>query len=353
MRVGTEPTMDLSCAAVVVFTDARQVLHRRVLRQLSMIWKRRAYGFLGPEADLSRREWLVVEASLGPVVGRLGVPDDHLVEIQAGFADWPGGEQPDRPLGLEWKRASIWHSAGRNLAIARLARALAGGDAEIPWDYGLFDFLDPQLREGRRVAILVESTEHADVLARLLPGWCVLRAEPSGSSGTHRAEGPTRHSSDMPPQAPNRSIITWLAAWRRGGIQTDVVIRADGTPWPLDLPLWPASHGQGVGRPVLLVDLADGQDRTAGRQGTPECTITGTGAGSWRVGRRSPATSGPLMFDELRCVGVARRRPRPSRRARTSCPAPARGVGRLWAATMRIVRADRIPTRPDSGMIFA
>ena len=100
--------MDLSGAAVVVFTEARQVLHRRVC-QLSMIWKRRAYGFLGPEADLSRREWLVVEASLGPVVGRLGVPDDHLVEIQAGFADWPGGEQPDRPLGLEWKRASIWH----------------------------------------------------------------------------------------------------------------------------------------------------------------------------------------------------------------------------------------------------
>jgi hypothetical protein len=48
-----------------------------------------------------------------------------------------------------------------------------------------------------------------------------------------------------------------------GRLEADVVLRADGTPWPLDLPLATCRPGYGEQQPVLLVDLEDGQDRTA------------------------------------------------------------------------------------------
>ena len=60
--------------------------------------------------------------------------------------------------------------------------------------------------------------------------------------------------------------MTWLYARDRGRIEADVVIRADGTPWPLDLPIASPGREEAGDRPVLLVDLDDHQDRTRGTQ---------------------------------------------------------------------------------------
>jgi hypothetical protein len=156
----------------------------------------------------------------------------------------------------------MWDNDRRNEAIARLAAALAAGDMTAPWEYGLFLDDDPDLRScaERRVAVLVESPEHARTLGRLLPGWRVLCAD-GADLGTVGRAGAAGVGPEVRDDLPGRAIVTWLHA--RGRIEADVVIRADGLPWPLDLAVAPPRPGQAEARPVLLVDLADHQDRTA------------------------------------------------------------------------------------------
>jgi hypothetical protein len=104
------------------------------------------------------------------------------------FAAWPGKDRPDLPLGLAWKRQSIWYNAERNAAIARLAGAFAAGNLATLWEYGLFldDQYHPDPGDRRRVAVLAESPEHAHILQRLLPGWTVLCAD-----ATHPGDAPS------------------------------------------------------------------------------------------------------------------------------------------------------------------
>jgi hypothetical protein len=252
IQVGTAGSLDLAGARVVVFMDATQVQHERVRPHLRILRRQRLFGLHDDRVDLSRREQLVLEGYLGPVIGRLGPEDETAADVVAIFADWRGGERPDRPLGLEWKRGSLWANPERNAAIARLAVALGGGDLAALWEFGLFLDDEPvaRLRSDRRVAVLVESAEHGRALGRLLPGWSLLRA------GEGRVERPAPAGADL-------LIATAMFARESGGLGAEVVIRADGMPWSLDVGL-PAGRPGGAGeRPVLLVDLADHQDRAA------------------------------------------------------------------------------------------
>jgi hypothetical protein len=264
IQVGTAGGLDLADAKVVLFTDARHVLHERVRRYVLFLRRQRIYGLLDGWRGLSRRERLVIEGHIGPAIGQVGPADDDPVEVLAVFADWPGGERPDEPLGLDWKRHSIWRNSERNRAIAQVAAALAGGDTAALWPYGLFLDGVPAIRppEDRRVVVLVESPEHARVLGDLLPGWPVLVA---GESTPREGSGPGavgggQEDLDGPPRA---AIMTWLHAHVRGCLEADVVSRADGTPWPLELPLASPGREEHGGGAVRLVDLADHQDRTA------------------------------------------------------------------------------------------
>ena len=198
--------------------------------RLLILRRQRVLGLLDERLVLSRRERLVIEGYAGPVIGRIGAPDDEPEDVRAVFADWPGGERPDEPLGLEWKRRSIWGNPERNEATARLATALADGDLGTLWAYGLFLDGEPVLRPpaDRRVAVLVESPEHARILGRLLPGWAVLCADGADLAAVGRA-GAAGAGPDDRGDMPGRAIVTWLHADRRGRIEADVVIRADGT----------------------------------------------------------------------------------------------------------------------------
>ena len=140
-------TLDLTVAGVVLFADATQILHEDVPLRLRILRRQRIYGLLGDRPGLGRRERLVIEAYPGRSSAGWG-PRDRPVDVRAVFADWPGSNRPDEPLGLSWKRTSIWHNADRNAAIARLAGALAGGDAATLWEFGLF--LDADCSPSRR-----------------------------------------------------------------------------------------------------------------------------------------------------------------------------------------------------------
>jgi hypothetical protein len=264
VRVGTIGSLDLTLASVVLFTDASQVLHKDVQRLLQMLRDQRVYGLLDDRLALSRRERLVIEGSVGPVISRHGQSGDRPVEVRAVFASWTGKDLPDEPLGLKWKRQSIWSNEERNSALSRIAGALTNGNVATLWEFGLFVDDMAVLQEGqkRRVVVLVESVEHANQLARYLPEWPVLRADGSGSEKAVRLVeiGSTTERNQG---LPDRAIMTLAAVQRRGRIEADVLVRADGTPWPLDLPFAAGRPEQLGARPVLLVDLADDHDRTA------------------------------------------------------------------------------------------
>jgi hypothetical protein len=264
IRVGTINNLDLTVAGVVVFVDATQILHKDVPRRLMILRRTRIYGLLGDHLAPSRRERLLIEAYAGPVIGRLGPPGEPPRDVRAAFASWPGKHRPDEPLGLIWKRRSIWHNSDRNAAIARLAEALAGGDLATLWTYGLFldDEDDPGHGEQEQVIVLVESLEHGRELGRLLPGWRVLGANEARlvDSNEHELAGPISASQK---RYPDHVIMTMAFANGLGSLETDVIIRADGTPWPLDLALASCRAQAIEEQPVLLLDLADNQDRIA------------------------------------------------------------------------------------------
>jgi hypothetical protein len=264
IRVGTINNLDLTVAGVVVFVDATQILHKDVPGRLMILRRTRIYGLLGDHFAPSRRERLLIEAYAGPVIGRLGPPGERSGDVRAAFASWPGRNRPDEPLGLIWKRRSIWHNPDRNAAIARLAEALAGGDLATLWTYGLFLDGEDDLGHGekQRVVVLVESLEHGRELGRLLPGWRVLGANEAclADSNEHELAGPIPAGQK---KYPDRVIMTLAFAHGLGSLETDVIIRADGTPWALDLALASGRTPAIAEQPVLLVDLDDDQDRTA------------------------------------------------------------------------------------------
>ncbi len=263
VQVGTLGGLDPTVAGVVVLADARQALHARARREHAYLGRQRIYGLLDDRDGLGRRERLLIEAGIGPVIGRLGAADDGPVVLRAVFADWTGGELPDLPLGLAWKRESIWHNPARNAAIARLASALASSDDAPLWEHGLFLGGEGAARPPAdpAVVVLVEAPEHARVLGRLLPGWAVRSVERLENAAGYEtgAPGPGREDSVEPAR---RAIATWLYARDQGRVKADIVLRADRIPWPMGIPLVPPGP-RVEDRAVLLVDLADHQDQTA------------------------------------------------------------------------------------------
>ena len=149
IQVGTAGSLDPTVAGVVVFADATQVLHERVRRDVSASHASGSTG-CSTSGDLGRRERLVIEGYVGPVIGRLG----------------RAGRRPGRGAG-RLRRLARRRAAGqtdrtrmeadvdlgnrrRNEATARLAAALAEGDVRTPWAYGLFLDGDPSPPSSRR-----------------------------------------------------------------------------------------------------------------------------------------------------------------------------------------------------------
>jgi hypothetical protein len=226
-------------------------------------WPRdvRRYAFLRPDTQLGQRTRLVLEAWCGPLIYRAPAAKGPQARVRVVTAHAPPVAVPRGLSGLARKRAA-WHNPARNDMVTELARAFAAGDHASVWRYGLF------LRDGdrywfdayagqRRVAVMVEGTEHAQELQQRLPGWGVVHAIPSADALDGAPVGPDRNNSaaDKP-----HTIITSLAA-ARNGMPGDVVVVGSGqVPQQLAEPWPPAPE---PGREVLLVDLLDDADEDA------------------------------------------------------------------------------------------
>jgi hypothetical protein len=231
-------------------------------------WKYRnvhLYGFASPDEGLGVDKRLMVEGVFGDVVYEVESHGRRPAGVQVHLADAPDVDVPRHATALERKRC-YWHADRRNATIAAIARAFASGRLDDLVCHGLFlngealaSIADGQTQ---RVAVLVESPEHARALADLLPGWRVLDARHDRhaySVSDNRKGLAAKHKFENADGA----IVTLVRAHEIKELDVDVVIRGDANSWPLDLPCFPPLARRGDARQALLVDLGDEGDDTA------------------------------------------------------------------------------------------
>jgi hypothetical protein len=166
----------------------------------------------------------------------------------------------DRSVGLRFKRRKIWRNSRRNIAIAWVATQFIDGKRS--WLRRVAKAIGDKHLANLRVVIVVESTEHAKRLQRLLPEWTML----------------SYYSKDLRPgAAPTKLIITLMRALR-GDIETDVVIRATGGRDLLFIGNVDALALFDSRGPAILVDWTDSFD--------PQCQLDSE-ARRWGYYRRS------------------------------------------------------------------
>jgi hypothetical protein len=159
------------------------------------------------------------------------------------------------------RKRSYWHNEWRNSAIAAVAAAFVAGDRVTLRKRGLYDDQHlPWPAEGRlvRVAILAESPEHARVLVGLLEGWLLLHQGVFDLRPGSGGRTPDREDADQ--AGVDRAVVTWKRARCLARFDVDVLIRVDGTPWPLKVPAFPPA---GRTDEVYLVDFPDYNDELA------------------------------------------------------------------------------------------
>jgi hypothetical protein len=248
---------------LVVYPFGQELAARVVAEDTAAILDRQhRYAFLPRDPHLDTRARFILEGLCGPVIHR--VPDGKAprARVQVLVAEAPWSQPSPGGSALERKRCAYWHNARRNAMLVDLAQGIASGEQERLWRHGLL--LGEHNCAGwrpmpLRVALLVESAEHGQVLHQQLTGWRLLDAVPQPTSKTTNQPAPSW--SERFGGTPQRAILT--AVWAAGmkTVDTDVLIRASGEE-TLNLPGFPP-RCQDQGRQVFLVDVADDVDEAA------------------------------------------------------------------------------------------
>jgi hypothetical protein len=252
IQVCTWASLDEPGSDIIVYADARDAMTMMYRDSLFPIDNRHVYGFVRPDRRLHPRDRLGLEALFGPVICR----ERTTAAVGVIFALVPEFAIPGSVVGLERKRRAVWRNERRNAVVAGVAAALATGDAQALGRYGLACdelILDEADGGGLRVAIVVESPEHGRELARRLPDWSLVDATRPPTSGLLA-------NCDNDEDLPRKSILTMLGARRLDQLEVDVLVRGEGSPWPLELAWFPPRAGHAGAARVLLVDFDDGDD---------------------------------------------------------------------------------------------
>ena len=240
---------------LVLLVDADRIVRAAVSAEaLGRMGQRRIYGFVRSDQRLSQRERLEVEAVCGPVVYEVPGVYGRTARVQVVLAEPPWTPLPFTTTALAFKRKTLWHNRQRNEAVAGLALALAAGRDE---DLRRQGILHPNGRlpapnlGGRRVVVLVETTEHGLALTALLPDWPLFTAS-------------TASTGERLPDAglPQHSMITQVVASRLSHIPADVLIWAGGGQGSLELRGFPPIAIAGRQK-VVVIDFADDGNEAA------------------------------------------------------------------------------------------
>ena len=235
LKVCTWGSLDERASDLILFAEAGDALGLRFVRSTSALTNQHVFGFVGPGAEPHAREGLLLKALLGVVIHEIGGDGGRPAAVRVAVAKAPAVPIPGKLDALERKRRSVWHAGGRNAGVAEVAAALAEGrEADLRRQDVLCGGEPPRGLDGaggRRVAVLVESPEHARVLAGRLPGWTVLSGRPGPGGG----------------ELPARSILTRVHAHGLRRLDVDALVRADGSAGPLRLADFPPRGPDGGG----------------------------------------------------------------------------------------------------------
>jgi hypothetical protein len=171
------------------------------------------------------------------------------------FVPFAGPRTSGVRQGVRWKREAIWRNAGRNEVIAGAAEMVARRPRKFLRKHGATSHaIRWPDRVRQRVVLLVEVTEHAEWLERLLPAWEFRHAIP-----TDREPDDAEEDGDEPTP---RGVIATLVYAARYGVRCDVLLRATGGTGRLDWGGITGLGGRGT-RPTLVVDVMDTFDERA------------------------------------------------------------------------------------------
>jgi hypothetical protein len=267
IEVGTLGSLDLMSADVVILARANQALLKKTREDLSYLPRQRIYGLrLVPEQESSRGD-LLLEGIIGPILAHVGPIWKRPRTVSVFLADWRCRSSSYGRFGLEWKRHAIWQNSDRNDAIAGIAQAMVEADLAKLGDHGIF--LDhnqevSSVKHAGKVAILVENPEHATAISARLPGWRVITGKSESSAKRPEVTGSSPdYAEPTSCIRPNRIIITQVGASRFPIGTLDVLIRADGLPWPLEVPHLLEGKRDGRQCQLLVIDLRDEFDEIA------------------------------------------------------------------------------------------
>lgn len=204
----------------------------------------RVYAFVRPGQRRDLRTSLRLEAMAGPIIWSTTPP---LAQVGVAIVSGPvltSLPSPETPL--ERKR-QLWRCHARNRLIAAVSKALASNDRSVLSRYRLDHLVR---RSPKSTVVVVESVEHARALAELLPGWRVMHALPGAQDDTAPCEG----------------VIATIARIAQSRVHADVLIRATGGGWPLNVKGFPPTQ-QEYPDGVLLVDIEDRHEAQATKDG--------------------------------------------------------------------------------------
>ncbi|MBA4105994.1 MAG: hypothetical protein C0485_09565 [Pirellula sp.] len=240
--------LPFACSVAVAFGTSAAVssLVRRVVRSRRNIVR---VGLLSAGLrSLRYVDQVAVEAMYGPCLFDAEMPAS-LLPIHVAIMPASSYPASDEQSAYSRKQSNFWTNQNRNRRIAHLATRLQRRETTCLQAAGIDDLAtaipQPADSQSLRVAIIVESPEHAREMSSQLPGWRVTdRTTASGSFGIE-ADG---------------DIVT-LPAAHAAGLTAEVVINASGAGdrW-IDACGGMSWHS---GSMQLVVDFADDFDDAA------------------------------------------------------------------------------------------
>jgi hypothetical protein len=236
---------------ILILPDARQMTYGDALEGLKRAFRAHVIALLPWDAKPSASEWDALRCWYGlqecvvPAHGRRRLPVDV---ASMAFEAKPRAGLDASPL--EIKRQEIWTHPIRNRLLSQCAQRLRTGES--PQGLPLNELAPgPQ-----RVALLVESVEHAAELLKGLPQWPLIASDTANLNGLRKCHASRiKTARSLVPYG--CVIVTHAAAVSVDFGKFDVLLRADaGTGLPAGLQQT-STDGQDQRRPLLLIDLAD------------------------------------------------------------------------------------------------